>query len=372
MKIALFTNGIFPFVIGGIQKHSYYLIKYLAKINVYVDAYHFKNSESELDHMFSKEELVYINLIEFSFPKSIKFPGHYIFNNYILSKEYYKVAIKTDYDFIYCQGFTAWYFLKKHPFQKNIISNLHGLEMFQTSVNFRNKLEKFLLKIPAKKIIRNSYRQISLGGKLTSLLYDNGAIKESVVEVPNGIDSSWHIKPEDLKENKNNILKLIFIGRYERRKGVDELNDVIYNTIENLNYEIDFIGPIPSDKQIKNKNIRYFGLVNDTDFIRKKIIEADILLCPSHSEGMPTVILEAMAGGCAIIATDVGAINLMVNFENGWLIKGNIREGLEKYIKKAILLSTKELLELKKNSLNKMIDKFSWEEIIKNTIKIIN
>ena len=174
-----FTNGIFPFVIGGIQKHSYYLIKYLAKINVHVDAYHFKNSESELDHMFSKEELLYINLIEFSFPKSIKFPGHYIFNNYILSKEYYKVAIKTDYDFIYCQGFTAWYFLKKHPFKKNIISNLHGLEMFQTSVNFRNKLEKFLLKIPAKNIIRNSYRQISLGGKLTSLLYDNGAIKES-------------------------------------------------------------------------------------------------------------------------------------------------------------------------------------------------
>ena len=76
MKIALFTNGFFPFVIGGIQKHSYYLIKYLAKINVYVDAYHFKNSESELDHVFSKEELVYINLIEFSFPKSIKFPGH--------------------------------------------------------------------------------------------------------------------------------------------------------------------------------------------------------------------------------------------------------------------------------------------------------
>lgn len=372
MKIALFTNGIFPFVIGGIQKHSYYLIKYLAKINVYVDAYHFKNSESELGHMFSKEELVYINLIEFSFPKSIKFPGHYIFNNYILSKEYYKVAIKTDYDFIYCQGFTSWYFLKKHPFQKNIITNLHGLNMFQKSVNLRNKLEQTLLKIPAKKIIRNSYRQISLGGKLTNLLYDNGAMKKSVVEVPNGIDTSWYLKPEDLKENKNDkILKLIFIGRYDKTKGIEELNGVINNTIENFNYQIDFIGPIPLDKQIKSKYIRYFGLVKDSDFIRKKIIEADVLLCPSHSEGMPTVILEAMAGGCAIIATDVGAVNLMVNFENGWLIQGNIGDDLEKYIKKAIQLSSKELLEMKKKSLNKIIDKFSWEEIIKNTVNII-
>tara|TARA_Y100001954_G_scaffold24333_1_gene22177 strand:- start:15233 stop:16354 length:1122 start_codon:yes stop_codon:yes gene_type:complete len=373
MKIALFTNGIFPYVIGGIQKHSYYLIKYLAKINVYVDAYHFKNSESELDHIFSKEELVYINLLEFSFPKSIKFPGHYIFKNYILSKEYYKVAIKKNYDLIYCQGFTSWYFLKKHPFQKNLITNLHGLNMFQNSVNFRNKLEQILLKIPAKKIIRNSYKQISLGGKLTNLLYDNGAMKKSVVEVPNGIDSSWYINPEDLKEKNNDMkLKLIFIGRYDRTKGVEELNDVINNTIEKLSYQIDFIGPIPLDKQIKNKNIHYFGLVNDTNFIRNKIREADILICPSHSEGMPTVILEAMAGGCAIIATDVGAINLMVNFENGWLIKGDIREGLEKYIKEALLLSSKELLELKKNSLNKIIDKFSWEEIIKNTVKIVN
>jgi len=372
MKVALLTNGIHPYIIGGIQKHSFYLIKYLVKINVHVDVYHFKNLNSEGDHLFSKKELLFINLIEFPFPKSMKFPGHYIYNNFMLSKEYYKEAIKTEYDFIYGQGFTAWYFLKKHPFQKNIISNLHGLEMFQISINFRNKLEQFLLRIPANEIIKNSYKQVSLGGQLSNLLYDNGARKKSVVEVPNGIDSSWFIKPEDLKENNNNkLLKLIFIGRYERRKGVEELNEVINNTIENFNYQIDFIGPIPIDKQIKNKNIRYLGLIKDSKVIRDRLIDSDILLCPSHSEGMPTVILEAMASGCAIIATDVGAVSLMVNFENGWVIQGDIREGLEKYIKEALLLSNKELLEFKQNSLKKITNKFSWEEIIKKTMKIL-
>ena len=31
MKISLFTNGIYPYVLGGMQKHSYNLAKYFAK-----------------------------------------------------------------------------------------------------------------------------------------------------------------------------------------------------------------------------------------------------------------------------------------------------------------------------------------------------
>lgn len=31
MKIALLTDGIFPYAMGGMQKHSYYLAKYFAQ-----------------------------------------------------------------------------------------------------------------------------------------------------------------------------------------------------------------------------------------------------------------------------------------------------------------------------------------------------
>ena len=47
----------------------------------------------------------------------------------------------------------------------------------------------------------------------------------------------------------------------------------------------------------------------------------DILLCPSYSEGMPNVILEAMSRGLAIIATNVGAIRLLVSEDNGVLLQ---------------------------------------------------
>ena len=46
---------------------------------------------------------------------------------------------------------------------------------------------------------------------------------------------------------------------------------------------------------------------------------SDVLVVPSLSEGMPTVILEAMARGKAVIATDVGAVSDLVS-EEEWCV----------------------------------------------------
>ena len=66
MKIALFTDGIHPFVVGGIQRHSFYLCKYLAKNGVLIDLYHcVENSELNIENLelFSDEEKENINSI---------------------------------------------------------------------------------------------------------------------------------------------------------------------------------------------------------------------------------------------------------------------------------------------------------------------
>ena len=52
---------------------------------------------------------------------------------------------------------------------------------------------------------------------------------------------------------------------------------------------------------------------------------------------MPTAILEAMASGCSIIASDVGAVRDIVDKNNGWLISpGNTKE-----LRKSIFRSNK-------------------------------
>ena len=58
MRIALLTDGIYPYVMGGMQRHSYYLAKYLARAGVHVDLYHFipPNSEWNIEP-FDRSEL---------------------------------------------------------------------------------------------------------------------------------------------------------------------------------------------------------------------------------------------------------------------------------------------------------------------------
>jgi len=51
MRVALFTNGIWPYVIGGMQKHSYYLVKYFAMRGIEVDLYHMNKSELDIDKL---------------------------------------------------------------------------------------------------------------------------------------------------------------------------------------------------------------------------------------------------------------------------------------------------------------------------------
>ncbi|MFO0434814.1 MAG: hypothetical protein ACK5ZT_06175, partial [Sphingobacteriaceae bacterium] len=58
MKIALITDGIWPYVMGGMQKHSFYLCKYLAKNKINVDLIHFNQSNLDITKLeyFTEEE----------------------------------------------------------------------------------------------------------------------------------------------------------------------------------------------------------------------------------------------------------------------------------------------------------------------------
>jgi hypothetical protein len=79
MRVALITDGIWPYVLGGMQKHSYYLCKYLAGKKIHVDLFHFNRSGYDISRLefFSEEEKRYITPFLVDFPKSLPFPGHY-------------------------------------------------------------------------------------------------------------------------------------------------------------------------------------------------------------------------------------------------------------------------------------------------------
>ena len=60
----------------------------------------------------------------------------------------------------------------------------------------------------------------------------------------------------------------------------------------------------------------------------ERMAACDLLVLPSYTEGFPNVVLEAMALGKAIVATDVGAIPEMLEAKCGLLVKPKDVQGL--------------------------------------------
>ncbi|MFN0033300.1 MAG: glycosyltransferase family 4 protein, partial [Flavobacteriales bacterium] len=96
--------------------------------------------------------------------------------------------------------------------------------------------------------------------------------------------------------------------------------------------------------------------------IQRVLDACDVLVTPSHSEGMPNVIMEGMARGLAVVATDVGAVSAVVSEENGWLIEPNDMGALQQSLQDICLMQLPELMAKRNMSLQK-IAAFHWEKI---------
>lgn len=377
MRIAFLTDGIYPYVIGGMQKHSFYLVKFLASKGITVDLYHFSQSKvlnpQSLD-VFTESEKKFINNIVVEFPEPDKFPGHYLRESFKYSEKIYEIfKTRPDVDFIYAKGFSAWKFLKEKAKGEKfppVGVNFHGLEMFQKSAGLKSSLESLMLRGPVKENLKSADFLFSYGGKVTEILKGCGMHESKIIEIPTGIQASW-INDHALHTNKT--VKFVFVGRYERRKGIEELNKVLKEIIDlpELHFEFNFIGPIPESKKIYDKKIKYWGIINDAEAVKKIISVCDVLVCPSYSEGMPNVIMEGMASGLAIIATDVGAVSEQVSSKNGWLIDELSVDKLKATIFEAIRINADLLLQKKQASVELVKNKFLWENIIDKTISEI-
>jgi len=105
---------------------------------------------------------------------------------------------------------------------------------------------------------------------------------------------------------------------------------------------------------------------------KNKMKNCYCLVLPSITEGLPRVIMEAMALGKPVVASRVGGIpDLIQDGQNGFLFEvGNSKELAEKL---RILLNNKTLaVEMGKKGQELIQSKFSNEKYISNYLQMIN
>lgn len=114
-------------------------------------------------------------------------------------------------------------------------------------------------------------------------------------------------------------LRLGFLGRLSPEKGTRELLEVSQKLdASNVSTTLTIAGDGPdrdwlvarSRKMIDSGFMTFVGVARESArFLR----DVDVLIMPSHNEGMPYVLLEGMAAGCAVVAFGVGGIPEVVS-----------------------------------------------------------
>lgn len=126
-------------------------------------------------------------------------------------------------------------------------------------------------------------------------------------------------------------LQLLFLGRLSREKGAAVLVDAL--TIlrgDGLDVRLDVAGTGPErdalHRQVATRGleplVRFHGLVPRGAPLERRFDQAHILVLPSLEDLQPRVLLEAMARGVPVVASDVGNVSSLVGHErNGILVR---------------------------------------------------
>jgi len=192
--------------------------------------------------------------------------------------------------------------------------------------------------------------------------------------ITNGIDF------EEINNKKpfNSIAKnsILYIGVLEYIKGVDILLrsiSVIKEKIPNIILYI--AGSGQQEKQLKElveelkieRNVKFLGYISEEKYSYFKSV--DIVAIPSRSENLPFVLLEAMACGTPVVASNVGGIpSILIEGRTGLLFeKENINDLAEKII---FLMQNKELRkEIRRVGIEKSKE-FAWDKITDKTVEV--
>lgn len=375
MRILLLTDGIFPYVMGGMQKHSYYLAKFLAAEGVDVHVVHCTPEpvDEAGEPAFAGWGPGRVTFERQAFPAAGRWPGHYLrasrrYSSTIQAALHDRLA---GFDLVYAQGFTAWAFLRAGTRAVPVVANLHGYEMFQAPPSWKATLGQPALRSLAREVSLGADAVFSFGGHITRILRGMGVPAARILECPIGVESNWTegvaVRPGTGPRT------FVFVGRDERRKGIAELNRALALLLagNGPEFRFHFIGPIAARNRISAPGIVYHGGIKEEARIRDLLRASDVLVCPSFSEGMPTVIMEAMASGLAVIATDVGAVSQQVDSDNGWLLQRPVPAAIQAAMQAASELPEADLMRKKESALGKVRAQFTWERVIQRKKELL-
>lgn len=205
----------------------------------------------------------------------------------------------------------------------------------------------------------------------------------SVIE--NGVDTDFFHPIDDRagtdgKNQDKNTVRVLFVSRLLERKGLqfiipqlNQIQDEVYASCHK-DIELVVVGDGPYRQQLENlaaetdclQRIRFEGQKNKQE-VGEYYQSSDIFLLPSRWEGMPNVVLEAMASGLPIIMTPCEGSKELVT-DNGYI--ATYEEMTDRIIDLCIHEEKRE--RMGENSLNRVKQDYQWRAIAERYLDMMS
>lgn len=161
---------------------------------------------------------------------------------------------------------------------------------------------------------------------------------------------------------------VLFIGHLLKLKGVLDLIWAFAEVVKSSSVKLALIGEGAEQHQvvelIKQLNLtKHVSVVGRKSYaeIPKWLNAADMLVLPSHGEGLPNVVLEAMASKRAVIASNIGGIpELVVGGVTGLLVPPREPAILAKAIQ-SLITDPIRCREMGARGRERAVQEFTWE-----------
>jgi glycosyltransferase involved in cell wall biosynthesis len=378
-KICLVTH-YFPPHMGGIEKVSYEQSKRLTESGYKIDVLTSK-TENQKKHPIKGITVFPYSILNLAETIGVPYPVLSLgaFRNFV------RVIKNCDlvhaHGHVYMSSFLAGKIAKKYnkPF---IVTQHNTFIDYQSILNMLEHINDCTI---GKSVLKSANSIITVSKETKKYVLRLGADKSKTTVIYNGVDTDF-FHPVDKEDSRKKLglpksRKIIFsVRRLVYKNGLDTLIEsipLLKPDYPNLLFVI--AGKGPSRKFIEDR-IKDLGIeanIKLTGFVPDRLLpvyydSADYFILPSASgEGLPLVLLEAMACGLPVIATAVGGTpEIIRHMKNGVLVPPRNPEAMADALSK---LLSEELGPSIGEEARKTVEKnFSWENNVRQLQEIYN
>ena len=165
-------------------------------------------------------------------------------------------------------------------------------------------------RLVGSRILGRSSHVVAVSESVARHVVGLGLGPDKVTVVPNGVDAErFHPSPE--RPVPDGPPHVLFVGRLIANKGPDLLLDAVAGLVgRGVEVRATFVGDGPMRAALRRSverldlggRVVFTGPVDD---VADRLRDADVLVRPSYTEGMPLAVLEAMASGVCVVASGI-------------------------------------------------------------------